>query len=92
VFWQSLASLGDDDLTAPHRRPKPPLLEAMEERQVTADDGTHVASSGPFLVLAYAEPDRVRWARTRCPRPSFDRFLVRLRVGYPTADDEWAML
>jgi MoxR-like ATPase len=62
----------------------------MEERQVTADDGTHELER-PFLVLATQNP--IEYEGTYpLPEAQLDRFLVRLRVGYPTGDDEWAML
>jgi MoxR-like ATPase len=74
--------------TAPHRRRRPRSLEAMEERQVTADDGTHELER-PFLVLATQNP--IEYEGTYpLPEAQLDRFLVRLRVGYPTGEDEWA--
>jgi MoxR-like ATPase len=66
------------------------LLEAMEEHQVTADDGTH-ALERPFLVLATQNP--IEYEGTYpLPEAQLDRFLVRLRVGYPDAQAEWRML
>jgi len=45
----------------------------------------------PFLVLATQNP--IEYEGTYpLPEAQLDRFLVRLRVGYPTGDDEWAML
>ena len=81
--------LGDEINRAPPKT-QAALLEAMEERQVTADDGTHELER-PFLVLATQNP--IEYEGTYpLPEAQLDRFLVRLRVGYPTADDEWAML
>jgi MoxR-like ATPase len=81
--------LGDEINRAPPKT-QAALLEAMEERQVTADDGTH-ALERPFLVLATQNP--IEYEGTYpLPEAQLDRFLVRLRVGYPTADDEWTML
>ena len=81
--------LGDEINRAPPKT-QAALLEAMEERQVTADDGTH-ALARPFLVLATQNP--IEYEGTYpLPEAQLDRFLVRLRVGYPTADDEWGML
>jgi MoxR-like ATPase len=81
--------LGDEINRAPPKT-QAALLEAMEERQVTADDGTH-ALERPFLVLATQNP--IEYEGTYpLPEAQLDRFLVRLRVGYPTADDEWGML
>jgi MoxR-like ATPase len=81
--------LGDEINRAPPKT-QAALLEAMEERQVTADDGTHQLER-PFLVLATQNP--IEYEGTYpLPEAQLDRFLVRLRVGYPTGDDEWAML
>jgi MoxR-like ATPase len=81
--------LGDEINRAPPKT-QAALLEAMEERQVTADDGTH-ALERPFLVLATQNP--IEYEGTYpLPEAQLDRFLVRLRVGYPARDDEWAML
>ena len=81
--------LGDEINRAPPKT-QAALLEAMEERQVTADDGTHELER-PFLVLATQNP--IEYEGTYpLPEAQLDRFLVRLRVGYPTPDDEWDML
>jgi MoxR-like ATPase len=81
--------LGDEINRAPPKT-QAALLEAMEERQVTADDGTHQLEP-PFLVLATQNP--IEYEGTYpLPEAQLDRFLVRLRVGYPAADDEWGML
>jgi MoxR-like ATPase len=81
--------LGDEINRAPPKT-QAALLEAMEERQVTADDGTHELER-PFLVLATQNP--IEYEGTYpLPEAQLDRFLVRLRVGYPTGEDEWAML
>ena len=81
--------LGDEINRAPPKT-QAALLEAMEERQVTADDGTHELER-PFLVLATQNP--IEYEGTYpLPEAQLDRFLVRLRVGYPASDDEWAML
>ena len=66
------------------------LLEAMQERQVTSDDTTRPLQR-PFLVLATQNP--IEYEGTYpLPEAQLDRFLIRMRVGYPTADDEWEML
>ncbi|HSD80050.1 MAG TPA: MoxR family ATPase [Solirubrobacteraceae bacterium] len=66
------------------------LLEAMQERQVTAEDGTHLLEP-PFLVVATQNP--VDYEGTYpLPEAQLDRFLLRLGIGYPTAEDEWRML
>jgi MoxR-like ATPase len=66
------------------------LLEAMEERQVTVDGVTYPLQS-PFLVLATQNP--IEYEGTfPLPEAQLDRFLLRLRLGYPTMQDEAAML
>jgi MoxR-like ATPase len=66
------------------------LLEAMQERQVTTEDQTRVLER-PFLVLATQNP--IEYEGTYpLPEAQLDRFLIRMRVGYPSADDEWEML
>ena len=80
--------LGDEINRAPPKT-QAALLEAMEERQVTADDGTHQLHP-PFLVLATENP--IEYEGTYpLPEAQLDRFLLRLRVGYPSAEDEWRM-
>ena len=62
------------------------LLEAMEERQVTVDGVTHILPR-PFMVLATQNP--IEYEGTfPLPEAQLDRFLVRLRLGYPDMDDE----
>ena len=66
------------------------LLEAMQERQVSTDGETRVLEP-PFLVLATQNP--IEYEGTYpLPEAQLDRFLLRLRVGYPGRDDEWAVL
>ena len=66
------------------------LLEAMEERQVSADGVTHQLDR-PFLVIATQNP--VEFEGTYpLPEAQLDRFLLRMKIGYPSADDEWTMV
>jgi MoxR-like ATPase len=66
------------------------LLEAMQERQVTTEDRTRPLER-PFLVLATQNP--IEYEGTYpLPEAQLDRFLIRMRIGYPSADDEWQML
>ena len=66
------------------------LLEAMQERQVTTEDRTRPLDR-PFLVLATQNP--IEYEGTYpLPEAQLDRFLIRMRIGYPSADDEWQML
>jgi MoxR-like ATPase len=62
------------------------LLEAMEEHQITVDGVTHILPR-PFLVLATQNP--IEYEGTfPLPEAQLDRFLVRLRLGYPSINDE----
>jgi len=62
------------------------LLEAMEERQITVDGKTHILPR-PFLVLATQNP--IEYEGTfPLPEAQLDRFMLRLRLGYPEMDDE----
>ncbi|GAB3871146.1 MoxR family ATPase [Kibdelosporangium lantanae] len=66
------------------------LLEAMQERQVTVEGNTHPLPR-PFHVLATANP--VEYEGTYpLPEAQLDRFLLRLDVGYPPADEEMEVL
>jgi len=62
------------------------LLESMEERQITVDGVTHPLPS-PFMVLATQNP--IEYEGTfPLPEAQLDRFLLRLRLGYPGLLDE----
>mgnify|MGYP003305502625 FL=1 len=66
------------------------LLEAMEERQVTVDGVTHKMPS-PFMVMATQNP--IEYEGTfPLPEAQLDRFLIRVNLGYPSADDEVTVL
>jgi MoxR-like ATPase len=66
------------------------LLEAMQERQVTTEDRTRPLER-PFLVLATQNP--IEYEGTYpLPEAQLDRFLIRMRVGYPSPEDEWHIL
>ncbi len=66
------------------------LLEAMQERQVTIENTTHLLEP-PFLVLATQNP--IEYEGTYpLPEAQLDRFLVRISIGYPQRDDEIEML
>jgi MoxR-like ATPase len=66
------------------------LLECMQERHVTVDKHTHELAR-PFLVVATQNP--VEYEGTYpLPEAQLDRFMVRVSLGYPTADQESDML
>ena len=62
------------------------LLEAMQERQVTIG-GTSFPLEEPFLVLATQNPIEQEGTYP-LPEAQVDRFMLKLRVGYPTRDEE----
>jgi MoxR-like ATPase len=81
--------LGDEINRAPPKT-QAALLEAMQERQVTIENTTHLLEP-PFLVIATQNP--IEYEGTYpLPEAQLDRFMLRLGVGYPGRDDEWGML
>lgn len=66
------------------------LLEAMQERQVTVDGVSHPLPR-PFLVVATQNP--IEYEGTYpLPEAQLDRFLIRIRVGYPSEEAEWEVV
>jgi MoxR-like ATPase len=66
------------------------LLEAMQEGQVTVDGRAHPLPD-PFLVIATQNP--IEYEGTYpLPEAQLDRFLLRVDIGYPSAEDERALL
>jgi len=66
------------------------LLEAMEERQVTVDGVTHYLPL-PFMVMGTQNP--IEYEGTfQLPEAQLDRFLLRIRLGYPSLKDEISIL
>jgi MoxR-like ATPase len=81
--------LGDEINRAPPKT-QAALLEAMQERQVTIEGRTNQLER-PFLVIATQNP--IEYEGTYpLPEAQLDRFLLRLRIGYPGREDEWALL
>ncbi|MBI3570867.1 MAG: AAA family ATPase [Gammaproteobacteria bacterium] len=66
------------------------LLEAMEERQVTADGVTHKLPE-PFFVIATQNPHHLI-GTFPLPESQLDRFLMRIEMGYPDRAAERALL
>ena len=66
------------------------LLEAMAERHVTAEGVTHPLPA-PFIVIATQNPIE-HHGTYPLPESQLDRFMLRLRIGYPSADDERQIL
>jgi MoxR-like ATPase len=66
------------------------LLEAMQERQTTLDGKTHRLDE-PFIVLATQNPIEFEGVY-QLPEAQLDRFIMKLRVGYPEGQDELKIL
>ena len=66
------------------------LLEAMQERQVSIGDETHLLDD-PFLVLATQTPIEQEGTYP-LPEAQFDRFMLKVKVDYPTSSEELAIL
>jgi len=81
--------LGDEINRAPAKT-QSALLEAMQEHQVTIEGETR-SLSAPFIVLATQNPIEQEGTYP-LPEAQVDRFLIKLRMGYPSAADEKRML
>jgi MoxR-like ATPase len=79
-----------DEINRATPRTQSSLLEAMQERQVTVDGETYPLPR-PFLVLATQNPIELE-GTFPLPEAQVDRFLIRLALGYPTEEEEHAML
>jgi MoxR-like ATPase len=79
-----------DEINRATPRAQSALLEAMQERQVTVDEATHVLPD-PFLVIATQNPVELE-GTFPLPEAQLDRFLFLLNLGYPDADDEDTIL
>jgi MoxR-like ATPase len=75
-----------DEINRATPRTQSALLEAMQERQVSIEGTTHVLPD-PFIVLATQNP--VEFEGTfSLPQAQLDRFLLRVRIGYPAEEAE----
>ncbi len=79
-----------DEINRTSPRTQAALLEAMEERQVTID-GTRYPLSQNFTVLATQNPIEFEGTYP-LPEAQLDRFLMKIRVTYPSAAEEAAIL
>ena len=79
-----------DEINRATPRTQSALLEAMQERQVTVDVET-MALPRPFLVLATQNPIELE-GTFPLPEAQIDRFLMRVALGYPSKQDENAIL
>jgi len=79
-----------DEINRAPPRTQSALLEAMAERQVTVDGVTR-ALARPFCVIATQNP--IEYEGTfPLPEAQLDRFLLRMTIGYPSAESESEML
>ncbi|MBN2475317.1 MAG: AAA family ATPase [Pirellulales bacterium] len=79
-----------DEINRATPRTQSALLEAMSERQVSADGQTHLLPR-PFMVIATQNP--VEFEGTYpLPESQLDRFLMRIPLGYPARDVELQVL
>jgi MoxR-like ATPase len=79
-----------DEINRAPAKTQAALLEAMQERQVTADGHRHRLEA-PFLVLATQNPLEYEGTYP-LPEAQLDRFLLRIGVGYPSRDEEWRLV
>lgn len=78
-----------DEINRATPRTQSSLLEAMEERQITAD-GVTTKLSDPFMVLATQNPLE-SYGTFPLPEAQLDRFFMRISMGYPSRNDEIAI-
>ncbi len=79
-----------DEINRTTPRTQSALLEVMSEGRVSVDDITHDLDT-PFLVIATQNPIE-HFGTYPLPESQMDRFLLRLRLGYPSRADERAIL
>ena len=79
-----------DEINRASPKTQSALLEAMEERQVTVDGVTRPLSA-PFMVVATQNPLEHEGTYP-LPEAQLDRFMVRVRIGYPEREKEMEML
>ncbi len=79
-----------DEINRATPRTQSALLEAMQERQTTVD-GQTMPLPRPFLVLATQNPIELE-GTFPLPEAQIDRFMLRISLGYPSAEEERAIL
>ncbi|MBR4039499.1 MAG: MoxR family ATPase [Clostridia bacterium] len=79
-----------DEINRATPRTQSALLECMEERQVT-EGGVTYALDAPFLVIATQNPVETQ-GTFPLPEAQLDRFMIRLSLGYPDAEQSVRML
>ena len=79
-----------DEINRATPRTQACLLQCMEERQITVDNETHTLADG-FFVIATQNPAGYH-GTFPLPEAQLDRFMLRLRLGYPSLEHETALL
>lgn len=79
-----------DEINRASPKAQSALLEIMEELQVSVDGVTH-ALPAPFMALATQNPVET-YGTYHLPEAQMDRFIMKLSVGYPAADEEFEIL
>lgn len=79
-----------DEINRTSPKTQSALLEAMEEKKVTIDGHTHMLPQ-PFLILATQNPLDFE-GTYRLPEAQLDRFLLKIKLGYPSKQDELEIL
>jgi MoxR-like ATPase len=79
-----------DEINRATPRTQSALLEAMQEGQITVE-GETIPLPEPFMVLATQNPVELE-GTFPLPEAQLDRFLLKLRLGYPTAEDDRVIL
>jgi MoxR-like ATPase len=79
-----------DEINRTTPRTQSALLEAMNEAQVSVDGKTHPLGP-PFIVLATQNPFEFEGTYP-LPESQLDRFLLKIRIGYPSPEDELSVL
>ena len=78
-----------DEINRATPRAQSAMLECMEEKQVSSD-GTTYALPAPFFVIATQNPVETQ-GTFPLPEAQLDRFMVKLRMGYPTLEEQSAI-
>jgi len=79
-----------DEINRTTPRTQSALLEAMQERQVTAEGETKMLPR-PFMVLATQNPIEQE-GTFPLPEAQLDRFLIKIKIGYPSSEDDKKLL
>ena len=79
-----------DEINRTTPRTQSALLEAMSDGQVSMDGQTYPLDS-PFMVIATQNPEE-HYGTYPLPESQLDRFLLRIRIDYPSAEDEKRLL